>query len=1025
MSRGRGPRFRGALAGLAAGGALLLAIGSTPARGPVGPEGERQRVILRLADGGARARALVEAVASPTLEARHERVVRELRAIHDASLSAARDPIESARAAGALIELDRLWLVNAVVVEVDPGWIGRLEADPAIAAVVPDRRLTLGPAAGIPGGLAPAVATAASDEISRLNVPTVWDQGITGRGAIVANTDTGVNGMDDTFGARWRGRFAGDDASWYAPIPLTVFPVDDGSIGGFGHGTATMGLLTGGERSFGVAFEATWIAGDVFEDDEGFVSNALKTFEWLADPDGDPATLSDVPDVISNSYGLTDVDPATDRIRCDTIFDDAIDALEAAGAIVVWSAGNEGEQGVTSPANRADSPVNAFAVGGVDAANRPVATSGRGPSECGGPHATKPEVVAPGEDVLTRNRFDDFVRLSGTSFATPLVGGVFALMRSKDPTITPERAKTILLETARDLGSPGDDNDTGHGLVDAEAALARVERPTAPLARLIGFRPPSEVLAGKGVAAAQTEETLVLRPGLTHELQPLLSNHGPAIPTSTATLSSPTPGVTVTREAVSLEEAGTGGFFGPADGEAFEVRLEEELTPGSPVELEITVQGAGIGPFRMTMKAGEPIAGDFATHDRGEIRLSITNFGGLGFYTGHHLGGFVHRGEGFRFPPSGPSWLFHGSFMAGTGRDRVSDDIPYGEDTQNASDWIPRSGFPIVVDETAGGQRIVAGYDDRKAAASLGLRVRQESFAFGEPGEDTFVILQYAVTNTTDRGIDGLRFGLFADWDLPGAGDDPAETAGWAPGLRLGFVEGPRGEQPALGVAWLDDVPLGQITYAVLRREPILESPLGNPLSARGLAPAEAPRLAGQEFSDAEKWDALASGQTDTVEDEPQDLWQVIGVGPVSLAAGATDTVAVALVAGETLEALEEAAAAARLTYFRRVLGVEPPIPPPPTGDLVLEQNFPNPFRAGESTTIRFAVPDAAEASAIAVYDLLGRRVRTLRRELVSGEQAVSWNGRDDAGRAVPPGVYVIRLAAGGEDRTVRVLVVP
>ncbi|MDX1622531.1 MAG: S8 family serine peptidase [Gemmatimonadota bacterium] len=996
---------------------------------PLPTDGDRVRVIVRLTDHPSREQALARAISAPTLELRHERLVRDLRSIHETSLVAARAPLSAARAEGAFEELDRLWLVNAVVAMVDPARIGALEAHPAIARVVEDRRLALGRAAAGPDGRAVHAGRAPVEELVRIGVAEVWERGIFGQGAIVANTDTGVNGEDDTLGDRWRGRFAGSDASWYAPIALTVFPKDDDTALSNGHGTASMGVMTGGERSFGVAFESTWIAGDVFQDDEGFVSNALKTLQWLADPDGDPSTATDVPDVVSNSYGLTDVDPASNRIRCDPIFDEAIDALEAAGAIVVWSAGNEGGRGVTSPANRADSPVNAFAVGAVDGQNQVLTSSGQGPSQCGGPHATKPEVVAPGLSVTTRNRFNEFTLLTGTSFATPMVGGVFALMRSKDPRITPERAKAIVLETARDLGAAGDDNRSGHGLVDAAAAVARVDRPSEPFARLVGFRP-ADAPAGK-LVPAQPEETLVIRPGGSHAIVPRLTNHGPAIGPSTATLSSPTPGVTVSRATVDLAAAGTGEFFGPADGDAFEIRLDPGIPPGSPVRLEMVVDGAAIGPFPLVLKAGEPIPGGFATHDRGRVRLSVNNFGGLGYYTGLHQGGFTLRGDGFRFPPDSPNWLFHASFMAGTGRERVSDDIPYGEDTQNASDWIPLFGFPIAIDQAAGGQRITTGYDDRKKIEPLGLRVRQESFAFGESGEDAFVLLQYAVANTAERPIEGARLGLFADWDLPGADGEPSEIAGWDPVHRLGFVEGPRAGQPVLGVVWLDDVSLGQITYAVLRREEVLESELGDPLADRAPERAEAPDPFGGEFSDAEKWDALASGQTNTSVGQPQDLWQVIGVGPISIEAGATDTVAVALVAGENLEALQQAAIAARDAYFRRVLGTEPPEPPAPGGELVLEQNFPNPIRLGQSTTIRFSVPDPGPAEDavqidLAVYDVLGRRVRELRAGgTVSGEQAVSWDGRDERGVPVPPGVYVIRLVAGGETRSVRALVIP
>lgn len=1010
-------------------GAILAAAAVFAAPRDVVRREDGERVLIRLTEpAGRRASLLAAATGAPfTLDARHERVVEGLRAIHSRSLLTAEPVLAAAEAAGALREIDRLWIVNAVVAEVDPAWIARLEADPAIAAIVPDRRLTPGAAVEELRPLAAGAGrvTVPAEELVRIRVPEVWAQGITGQGAIVANVDTGVNGEDDTFGDRWRGRFAGGDASWFAPVSLTVFPEDDFSIGS-GHGTATMGILTGGEETYGVAFDATWLAGDAFDSSEGYVSNVLKIFQWMADPDGDPTTRSDVPDVVNNSYGLTNLDDQN-RLVCDTIFNDAIDALEAAGAIVVWSAGNEGARGVTAPGSRADSPVNAFSVGSVNDSEGPVASSGRGPSPCGGSNATKPEVVAPGEGVTTRTLFNEFTSVSGTSFSTPMVGGVLALMRSKNPAITPEEAKTILLDTARDLGLPGDDNTFGRGLIDAAAALDRVDRPVQPVARLVGFRP-ATAPAGK-LGLAGIEEALILRPGASRDLVPVLTNHGPSIPGTSASLSSPTPGVTVSGGPLALEAAETGALFGPVGDTPFTVSVAATVAPGADVVLDLAIQGAPIGPFRLVVKAGEPIPGTFATHDAGQVRLTVTNFGGLGYYTGLHDPTFVLQGAGFRFPPASPNWLFHAGFMAGVAADRLSDEVPYGEDTQNSTDWSVLPGFPLAVGEAAGGQRITAGYDDRHATRPLGLTVRQESFAFGEPGEDAFVVVQYIFVNDTPGTLAGLRVGLFADWDLDDTDGAPSETAGWDPARRLGFVEGSQPGQPALGVVWLDNVPLAQVTYATTTRAEVIQSVVGDPSGGRAATPAEAPEAFGGEFSDAEKWALLISGQSRTSVTVPQDVYQVIGVGPLTLAAGRADTVAVALVAGNSRAALQAAADAAREAYFTRILGTVPPPPPPPPDAVALEQNFPNPFRAGQSTTIPYAIPTGGNSgstrASLVVYDVLGRRVRTLvEGEVIPGEAAATWDGRDEQGGAVPSGLYVVRLATGNVERTIRVLFV-
>ncbi len=80
---------------------------------------------------------------------------------------------------------------------------------------------------------------------------------------------------------------------------------------------------------------------------------------------------------------------------------------------------------------------------------------------------------------------------------------------------------------------------------------------------------------------------------------------------------------------------------------------------------------------------------------------------------------------------------------------------------------------------------------------------------------------------------------------------------------------------------------------------------------------------------------------------------------------------------------------------------------------IALFPNAPNPFR--DETAIRFALPDAGHAR-LEVIDIAGRRVRILQSNRVAaGEHLATWDGRDEAGRAVANGVYFYRLAANGE----------
>jgi hypothetical protein len=80
--------------------------------------------------------------------------------------------------------------------------------------------------------------------------------------------------------------------------------------------------------------------------------------------------------------------------------------------------------------------------------------------------------------------------------------------------------------------------------------------------------------------------------------------------------------------------------------------------------------------------------------------------------------------------------------------------------------------------------------------------------------------------------------------------------------------------------------------------------------------------------------------------------------------------------------------------------------------DTGLESPFPNPF--ADAALIGYSVPVASKVE-IKVYSVEGKPVRTLVEGLAQrGHHNTMWNGRDDAGARLAPGIYVCRMAANG-----------
>jgi hypothetical protein len=105
---------------------------------------------------------------------------------------------------------------------------------------------------------------------------------------------------------------------------------------------------------------------------------------------------------------------------------------------------------------------------------------------------------------------------------------------------------------------------------------------------------------------------------------------------------------------------------------------------------------------------------------------------------------------------------------------------------------------------------------------------------------------------------------------------------------------------------------------------------------------------------------------------------------------------------------------AMKVGHRTRVVGTSPPSP------IALERPRPNP--AVGPVDLRFALPRAEQVT-LTIYDVTGRRVRRiLSDEVPAGEHAVAWDLRDEAGRAVPAGLYFERLEADGRAFTERVV---
>jgi serine protease len=144
---------------------------------------------------------------------------------------------------------------------------------------------------------------------------------------------------------------------------------------------------------------------------------------------------------------------------------DAVNAADFAGALVIAATGNDSSNFVLSPA-AADHVVG---VGAVDTTLRRSSFSNTGEVKRYGPGVV--DLVAPGDNLLSTVPGDSYDLLSGTSMSTPMVSGIAALILSREPQLSgPELEQRLLTATYFD-GSYMRETEFGKGVLRADLAF--------------------------------------------------------------------------------------------------------------------------------------------------------------------------------------------------------------------------------------------------------------------------------------------------------------------------------------------------------------------------------------------------------------------------------------------------------------------------------------------------------------------------------------------------------------------------
>ena len=249
----------------------------------------------------------------------------------------------------------------------------------------------------------------------------------TGKGVKIGVIDTGVDYLHEALGGGFGPGFK--VAGGYDFVNDKTDPMDDN-----GHGTHVAGIIAGNSASLkSMAPDARLFAYKVLDaSGNGNTSTVIAGIEQA---------MMDSVDIINLSLGTSDGDP-------DDILSQAVDRAVEAGIVVVVAAGNDGDYGTISSPGAAR---EALTVGAIDSLQSIATFSSKGPSNK--IYGIKPDVVAPGVNILSAKMGGGYITMSGTSMAAPYVTSVAATVRQLHPGWSALEIRDAMITATEDLGS--------------------------------------------------------------------------------------------------------------------------------------------------------------------------------------------------------------------------------------------------------------------------------------------------------------------------------------------------------------------------------------------------------------------------------------------------------------------------------------------------------------------------------------------------------------------------------------------
>jgi subtilisin family serine protease len=347
----------------------------------------------------------------------------------------------------------KFWLGNALSLRASAKKLKQMANDPRVDKIIENKVVQLPELEKNRKSIKSKIAKVTYTwGVEKINANRAWEVlGTTGKNITVAVIDTGIQGDHPDL--------AGRVVAWADFINDQQKEAYDDE----GHGTHVAGTIAGNGADgihTGVAPDVLLMGAKVL-DHEGRGTNetVLSGLQWAAENKAD---------IINLSLGGSQTD------AYNAIFVD----LHSLGIIPVVAAGNNGPEPSTigSPGSH---PL-ALTIGATDFDDLVAPFSARGPVQTEtGELIIKPDIVAPGVEIISTWKDGGYAIGSGTSMATPHTAGAVALIKEAMPNASFNDIKSLLTQNSVGLGKYQPNSDSGWGRIDVyEAILSGMQNGT-------------------------------------------------------------------------------------------------------------------------------------------------------------------------------------------------------------------------------------------------------------------------------------------------------------------------------------------------------------------------------------------------------------------------------------------------------------------------------------------------------------------------------------------------------------------